>query len=618
MARSRSEFNPEISRLTGAFADPRSERAFRADGWAEWAQQVRITLGFAAILFLGFVFLDYALELTRGQLWLLLTARLTLFVYAIVAIYVSYLRNRCRELDVAALVFAIMLSAAYGVVVAIEPPEVGMPSASIVLIVLGIYLFVPNRLIFTVLSGLTASLAYMYASIVYQNMNTLDIATMALLLLFCNGMGTITAHRMHQARRTGYANLLAEREANQRLQQEAEDRARAEASVRDSEERHRKIFELSPLGMCLVGEDLRYLSVNARLCELLGYSEQELLGLTFPEITHPDDVADSIPYARDSMAGLIQNYQFEKRYIRKNGDVLHVSVTGSAVADDDGNPLYNISMIEDISERKKAEEKLIAAMDEADAANRSKSEFLANMSHELRTPLNAVIGFAEMMKMQTFGPLGSPNYVEYANSIADSGGHLLSLINDILDLSKIESGKHQLEPEPVDVAGIVDYCGRMVRGRADEAGIDLAYKVPAELPRLMADERSLKQILLNLLSNAIKFTSEGGAVTITGRIDADGEFAISVSDTGIGIAARDLGVVLAPFGQVGTSQTRKTSGTGLGLPLVRSLAELHQGTLEIESEVGSGTTVTVKFPASRVLRQDERSVLPAVHRRDAG
>lgn len=241
----------------------------------------------------------------------------------------------------------------------------------------------------------------------------------------------------------------------------------------------------------------------------------------------------------------------------------------------------------------------LAARDNAEEASRIKSQFLAMMSHELRTPLNAIIGFSEMIETQALGPVGVQRYVEYARDVHTSGRHLLELINDILDMSKIEAGKYVLHRTEVDMTAVVRRCTRMVRLRADEAGIEIVEPGDGEMPpggaTVLADERALNQILLNLLSNAIKFTDRGGRVTVSTEIVAD-EMHIAVTDTGIGIAPEDLGRVGTPFEQIDNRHTRRHAGTGLGLALTRSLTEMHGGRIDIRSQLGVGTRVCVILP----------------------
>ncbi|MCK6443881.1 ATP-binding protein [Elstera cyanobacteriorum] len=255
----------------------------------------------------------------------------------------------------------------------------------------------------------------------------------------------------------------------------------------------------------------------------------------------------------------------------------------------------------DITHRKRSEEKMRTAMEEAFAANRAKTVFLANMSHELRTPLNAVIGFAEIMEGQLFGPIGNPRYLDYARDIRESGAHLLEVINDILDLSKIESGKVEMNEEELDLVRIIQSVVRLLQHRAARAGLALHTDLPPAMPSLYADGRLLRQILLNLLSNAVKFTDAGGSVTISASLEEGGGLALRVADTGIGMDPAEVPIALTPFRQLDNSLSRKFQGTGLGLPLVKSLIELHGGTLEIETALNVGTTITVHLPAERVV-----------------
>jgi signal transduction histidine kinase len=244
---------------------------------------------------------------------------------------------------------------------------------------------------------------------------------------------------------------------------------------------------------------------------------------------------------------------------------------------------------------------LRTALDSAAASNRAKSQFLATMSHELRTPLNSVIGFAELLGVELHGPMGDARYRDYASSIRDSGAHLLALINDVLDFAKIDAGRLELAEEEIDIGELFEASLRMVKSAADEAGLALHKEIAeGELLRLRGDHRRVKQVLLNLLSNAIKFTPGPGTVTISaGR--QGGRIVITVADTGIGIAADDLHKALEPFGQIDNRLARAYEGTGLGLPLSKQLMALHGGSLRLDSVPGAGTTVTLSFPAERVL-----------------
>ncbi len=248
---------------------------------------------------------------------------------------------------------------------------------------------------------------------------------------------------------------------------------------------------------------------------------------------------------------------------------------------------------------------LRTASDQAEAANRAKSEFLAAMSHELRTPLNAILGFSDIIKDEMLGPVGSARYRDYASDINTSGQHLLDLINDILDLSKVESGTDELHEENIQIPEIIFSVLRLVQHRAEKGGIELEIERPDEPPLLRVDERKLKQILVNLLTNAIKFTEAGGKVTLRVWCRTDSGYVFQVIDTGIGIALEDIPKALSQFGQVDGDLDRQYEGTGLGLPLTKALVELHGGCLDLQSRVGVGTTATVRFPAERIVRWPE-------------
>ncbi len=253
-------------------------------------------------------------------------------------------------------------------------------------------------------------------------------------------------------------------------------------------------------------------------------------------------------------------------------------------------------------ERKRAEQDLREAMETAEMASRAKSKFLANMSHELRTPLNAIIGFSEIMRDGLFGALGSPRYSEYAKDIHDSGTHLLSVIDDILDISKIEAGRYPLEEQDLDLAEVLEWSIEIVRPRTNEKKQNVSLVVPEDLPPLCADMRAMRQIMLNLLSNASKFTPDRGRIEVAVRVNGNGNVELTVSDTGIGIPAEKLDEVMEPFRQVDDSTARQHGGTGLGLPITKSLAELHGGTFHLDSVLGEGTVATLILPAYRLQK----------------
>jgi len=264
-----------------------------------------------------------------------------------------------------------------------------------------------------------------------------------------------------------------------------------------------------------------------------------------------------------------------------------------------------------LREREAAYEALRNAKEEAEAASRGKSGFLATMSHELRTPLNAIIGFSEMMLREVLGDLGNAQYRDYAADIHESGTHLLQIINDILDLSKAEAGKLELHEDVFDLRDTLRSVRQLTTARICSGGLSDRFEIEPEMPLMRADERKTKQVLLNLVTNAVKFTQPGGHVEIRGHFDPDAGIVLKVKDTGIGISRRDLDRVLQPFEQVDSTISRAHQGTGLGLPLVKAIMELHGGSVVLESAVGVGTCVTVTFPANRAVLEEKAAGTPA-------
>jgi PAS domain S-box-containing protein len=310
---------------------------------------------------------------------------------------------------------------------------------------------------------------------------------------------------------------------------------------------------------------------------------------------------------RDHIALLEQHKFFRNfRYTRKVGDEPEqtVSISGQPFFDASGCFLGYRGTARDVSDEVEAERSLREAKLQAEAANLAKSQFLANMSHELRTPLNAILGFSEMLACGA-GALLDPRHQEYVGYVRQSGTHLLDIINDILDLAKIDAGRFELEEDwGIDVRSLANCCIALVSEQATTVGLNLHLEITAGLPRLVADETRLKQILLNLLGNAVKFTDTGGDVVLAVRHSGDGRVDFEVRDTGSGMTAGEIELAVEPFGQVDGGLTRRREGAGLGLPIARRLAELHGGSFSIFSEKGLGTRVLVTLPAHRGIPQE--------------
>ncbi|MEO5373426.1 MAG: PAS domain-containing protein [Alphaproteobacteria bacterium] len=324
---------------------------------------------------------------------------------------------------------------------------------------------------------------------------------------------------------------------------------------------------------------------------------------------HGNDRARVERAARDAMTrGTPLEVEF--RLVGAEDEDRFLYARGRVILDESGRPARIVGFSQDVTVRKQAEFALVAAKEQAEIANRTKTEFLANMSHELRTPLNAVIGFSEMILNEVFGALANQRYKEYVTHIYESGRHLLEVINDILDVSRIEVGQLDLQEEAVDVSRVIDSALRLTQTRAGNAGLTVERVVAATAPVLRADQRRLKQMLINMMSNAIKFTRPGGSVTVSYQVNDAGQPCLMVRDTGVGMTADEVDLALAPFRQIDSTLARRHEGTGLGLPLTKSLVELHGGRLDITSAPGVGTTVTLRFPAERIIPPEPPPALP--------
>ncbi|MEI7610512.1 MAG: ATP-binding protein, partial [Rhodospirillaceae bacterium] len=375
------------------------------------------------------------------------------------------------------------------------------------------------------------------------------------------------------------------------------DRKRMEARMRQALEEQKLIFEHSTIGITFM-RDRRFLRVNAMCAEIFGYSVAELTGSNSRMLYLSERAFQELAWKGYAIMSEGRTYRGEHQMVRKDGQRIWCSLIGRAVSPAD--PARGVIwIVEDITERRRANEELRSAKAAAEHASVMKSRFLATMSHELRTPLTSILGFSEIIRDQLFGPVGVADYADYAGDICASGRHLLELINDVLDLSKIEAGKFELDIVPFDPHYLVATCVRQARGRAAGRDLQLSLEVTPSLTLMWADERAVRQVMLNLLSNAVKFTADGGSVTV--RVAEDGEqVRIEVADTGIGIAADKIERVLEPFEQADNRYNRSAGGTGLGLALVNALVKLHGGSVCIESAVNVGTTVTVSLPVNPV------------------
>lgn len=376
--------------------------------------------------------------------------------------------------------------------------------------------------------------------------------------------------------------------------------------VRRADDTFKLMFDNNPVPMWLWdgSPSLRILDLNEAALHHLGYAREDI-----PHLTVFDLLSGEERPALNAMiaSGVVRPYDGDRmwRPRRKDGELRYAVPYIHILPRDD--KVSFVGAIVDVTDRVLAEKtlrdnarELSDALMRAEAASRAKSEFLATMSHELRTPLNAIIGFSDILKGEMFGPMGSARYKEYAQSIHGSGSHLLGVINDILDISRMDSGEIELDLEPVEVGSVIDECIDAIAPMAQNESVCIERDI--EPAFLMVDRRRLRQMLFNLLSNAVKFTPRCGQVRITAASTHDG-FAITVSDTGIGMAPDSIPRALERFGQIDSSLARKYEGVGLGLPLTKQFAELHGATLSIESVPGTGTTATILFPHQSALTQ---------------
>ncbi|HEV2301788.1 MAG TPA: ATP-binding protein [Stellaceae bacterium] len=410
-------------------------------------------------------------------------------------------------------------------------------------------------------------------------------------------------HREFQARSRNLLllrqrQLLVEVKARTLEEQIAEEERRHRDALEASHARLLRVIDAVPAMIWASDREGRLVFVNNEFAAVIGEPARGLIGRRADEIRdgplwrclgeQDEQLFDDTPVL-----------SFEEEIVDAAGRRRLLLVTKSALTGTAGEAM-TVTVAVDITARKAAELALVAAREQAELANRSKTEFLANMSHELRTPLNAIIGFSQIMAGEMLGPMATRKYVGYARDIAGSAEHLLGIINDILDVSKIEAGKLELVEGAIDLGKTIRDLVRIVEEKARENDIRITEHFAPDVPELLGDVRKVKQILLNLLSNAIKFSHRGGEVEITLATEA-GRIAVAVADHGIGMDKEEREVAVARFGQVASAWSRKHTGTGLGLPLAIGLAELHGATISIEGEKGVGTTLTLTFPRERSL-----------------
>ncbi|MBI1300402.1 MAG: PAS domain S-box protein [Alphaproteobacteria bacterium] len=363
------------------------------------------------------------------------------------------------------------------------------------------------------------------------------------------------------------------------------------------------IFEVSEVGIIVSNEDEKIVRVNDSFIRTYGWTRDEIIGADFTTLVTEDDKERTRLNHKKFISVGVRSTG-EVKMLRKDKKVVNVLFT-SATLKLSQNRKFLITTVMDITHRKQMEQSLREAKDLADTANHAKSTFLANMSHELRTPLNAIIGFSEIMRKETFGPIGNDKYKEYLDDVHMSAEHLLDIINEVLDMSKIEAGRVELAEETFDLHELLSSVSRMLSSRVFSSNIEITHDFFCQTIPVLGDYRLIRQVAINLISNAIKFSPPDTQIILRTEIKKNGDVMASVIDQGPGIAKEKIHLALEPFGQINKVSDKAASpseqGTGLGLPLAKAMIELHGGTLSLESDIGSGTIARFTLPKTRLV-----------------
>lgn len=422
--------------------------------------------------------------------------------------------------------------------------------------------------------------------------HVLDLQGDGLLAVLALGMALLLAAVLYigaQARRT----RQQARERSAALQREVADRRLTEEALRSSQQQLQAILDTARVGIVKTDLKGRILKPNPAYCRLLGYSEAELSERTVGQLTHHDDRLEDAKLMAAMTRGESEVYRREKRYLAKDGSVVHVQLTVALLRDAAGQPESTVGVVEDISEHLRLAE-AERARDTAESSNLAKSEFVSRMSHELRTPLNAMLGFAQLLSLDK-KPALAEHQRAWAGQIQQAGWHLLHMINDTLDLSRIESGMLKLDPVALELAPLVHAAGAMVESAVEKRSLRVEQKLDRRARAVLGDETRIKQILTNLLSNAVKYNVDGGQIMVKSRVTDGNVVEISVSDTGLGMTRAQMDGLFQPYNRLGRERT-VVEGTGIGLVISRRLAELMGGSLRAQSVAGEGSTFILTLP----------------------
>ena len=387
------------------------------------------------------------------------------------------------------------------------------------------------------------------------------------------------------------AGLLATAELTQARQQSMDDLSQAAGALRANQQQYRDMFEMAGVGLARVSPQGKLLDVNQRFADIVGRPRDMLPGLSVMDLTHPEDIAADHALLEATVNGQRERYQMDKRYVRPDGETVWVTLTAVLVRDANRKPLHFVSAVEDISERLRYQEAMSSAQ-AAERASKAKTEFLSRMSHELRTPLNAMLGFAQLLRVDPRSPLND-GQLQKVLHIERAGAHLLAMLTDVLDLSRIEAGSMPLALAPTEVASVMQEASALIQNQVKEAGLQLQLTLPEGDLHAMVDPVRLRQILVNLLSNAIKYNRPQGRIMMS-AMTVSGQVLISVSDTGRGMNDEQQTHLFEPFNRLGAERT-SIEGTGIGLVIVKRLVELMQGQIEVSSTPDIGTQFRIRL-----------------------
>lgn len=577
---------------SGEFRDLELEDQFRKHTWPRDVRQIRIlAIPISIAVFLGMLIDLSGIGWTGTTAIAIISIRFLAVLSCLGILLVFKTPERALRAAWLPFVAANLVGACVLVETSTQAAGLTVTTPSIITTLLVTYAFLP--LPFSQLSAttLTLSVAYFGILLFQPHHNPQDILNIPILMLAVNWVGI---HNLRTTNSSVRRDMIAEKElirVNKNLTEEMNTRKIAEYKATKSEEIFRNVFVSSPVPLCLIDLDNnRILQTNDAMSDLLKLDQENLdsyvLNEFFIDQTEIDEFGDVLRSPKSSARAELQVQASDGTPYWVLASARRFRYMGREAA---------LSSLVDVTEHRTREDQLSEARLAAESSNASKSQFLATMSHELRTPLNAIIGFSDIMSEQLLGPIESERYLEYSHHIKNSGQHLLTIINDILDLSKIESGKESLIPEELEVRSLMQECLGFLGPKLVEHSIETDIEIAEGAEFLVADPKALKQICINLLSNAIKFTNDDGAVHLRARPVHRG-ISICVEDTGIGIPADQIEKVFEPFHQVEDGYNRRHEGTGLGLPLVKRLVELHHGSVCIESEEGLGTKVTVFIP----------------------